>query len=68
MGFYSVQCPGTSEICSELCSYRTCSDALLVYEESRKVPSEFSCEAENLFTQSDSETISTKEKVGGIIT
>ncbi|XP_035195570.1 ubiquitin carboxyl-terminal hydrolase 42 isoform X5 [Oxyura jamaicensis] len=43
-------------------------EALLVYEESRKVPSDFSCEAENPFIQSDSETISTKEEVGSIIT
>ncbi|NXC38197.1 UBP42 hydrolase, partial [Penelope pileata] len=38
-------------------------EALLVYEESRKVPSDFSCEAGNLFIQSDSETVSTKEEV-----
>ncbi|GAB0196613.1 ubiquitin carboxyl-terminal hydrolase 42 [Grus japonensis] len=36
-------------------------EALFAYEESRKVPSNFSCEVENLFTQSDSENISTKE-------
>ncbi|NXP80544.1 UBP42 hydrolase, partial [Ramphastos sulfuratus] len=36
-------------------------EALFAYEESRKVPSNFSCEVENLFSQSDSETISTKE-------
>ncbi|XP_025939012.1 ubiquitin carboxyl-terminal hydrolase 42 isoform X3 [Apteryx rowi] len=38
-------------------------EALFVYEESRKVPSDFSCEVENLFVQSDSETISTKEEI-----
>lgn len=38
-------------------------EALFAYEESRKVSSNFSCEVENLFTQSDSETISTKEEV-----
>ncbi|NXF69286.1 UBP42 hydrolase, partial [Ciccaba nigrolineata] len=38
-------------------------EALFAYEESRKLPSNFSCEVENLFTQSDSETISTKEVV-----
>ncbi|XP_010191580.1 PREDICTED: ubiquitin carboxyl-terminal hydrolase 42-like, partial [Mesitornis unicolor] len=38
-------------------------DALSACEESRKVPSNFSCEVENLFTQSDSEGISTKEEV-----
>ncbi|PKU43250.1 ubiquitin carboxyl-terminal hydrolase 42 [Limosa lapponica baueri] len=38
-------------------------EALFAYEESRKVPSNFSCEVENLFAQSDSETISTKEVV-----
>ncbi|XP_068002867.1 ubiquitin carboxyl-terminal hydrolase 42 [Melanerpes formicivorus] len=36
-------------------------EALFAYEESRKVPSNFSCEVENLFSQPDSETISTKE-------
>ncbi|NXR05681.1 UBP42 hydrolase, partial [Semnornis frantzii] len=36
-------------------------EALFAYEESRKVPSNFSCEVENLFSQSDSETVSTKE-------
>ncbi|NXG40886.1 UBP42 hydrolase, partial [Psilopogon haemacephalus] len=36
-------------------------EALFAYEESRKAPSNFSCEVENLFSQSDSETISTKE-------
>ncbi|NXL44681.1 UBP42 hydrolase, partial [Podilymbus podiceps] len=38
-------------------------EALFGYEESRKVPSNFSCEVENLFTLSDSATISTKEEV-----
>ncbi|XP_010175726.1 ubiquitin carboxyl-terminal hydrolase 42, partial [Antrostomus carolinensis] len=38
-------------------------EALFAYEESRKVPSNLSCEVENLFTQSDSETISAKEEV-----
>ncbi|NXN35989.1 UBP42 hydrolase, partial [Rhinoptilus africanus] len=38
-------------------------EALFAYEESRKVRSNFSCEDENLFTQSVSETISTKEVV-----
>ncbi|KAK4806679.1 hypothetical protein QYF61_027680 [Mycteria americana] len=38
-------------------------EALFAYEESRKVPSNFSCEDENLFTQSGSETISAKEEV-----
>ncbi|XP_027539205.1 ubiquitin carboxyl-terminal hydrolase 42 [Neopelma chrysocephalum] len=38
-------------------------EALFAYEESRKVPSNFSCEVEKLFTQPDSETIFTKEKV-----
>lgn len=38
-------------------------EALLVYEESRKLPCDLSCEAGNLFIQSDSETISTKEVV-----
>ncbi|NXT03464.1 UBP42 hydrolase, partial [Jacana jacana] len=38
-------------------------EALFAYEESRKVPSNFSCEVEKLFAQSDSETISTKEVV-----
>uniref|UniRef100_A0A8C5IQC8 USP domain-containing protein n=1 Tax=Junco hyemalis TaxID=40217 RepID=A0A8C5IQC8_JUNHY len=38
-------------------------EALFAYEESRKVPSNFSCEVEKLFTQSDSETIFTKEEV-----
>ncbi|XP_009869787.1 PREDICTED: ubiquitin carboxyl-terminal hydrolase 42-like, partial [Apaloderma vittatum] len=38
-------------------------EALFAYEESRKVPSNFSCEVENLFNQSNSETISTKEEV-----
>ncbi|NXP45445.1 UBP42 hydrolase, partial [Heliornis fulica] len=36
-------------------------EALLVYEESRKVPPNFSCEVEKLFTQSDSGNISTKD-------
>ena len=36
-------------------------EALFACEESRKIPSSFSCEVEKLFTQSDSETISTKE-------
>ncbi|KFV39952.1 Ubiquitin carboxyl-terminal hydrolase 42, partial [Gavia stellata] len=43
-------------------------EALLAYEESKKVSSNFSCEAENLFTQSDSETISTKEVAENIVT
>ncbi|XP_064317778.1 ubiquitin carboxyl-terminal hydrolase 42 [Phalacrocorax carbo] len=43
-------------------------EALFAYEESRKVPSNFSCEVESLFTQSDSETISTKEVAESIIT
>ncbi|NWT04995.1 UBP42 hydrolase, partial [Mionectes macconnelli] len=38
-------------------------EALFAYEESRKVPSNFSCEVEKLFTQPDSETIFTKEEV-----
>ncbi|NWI55153.1 UBP42 hydrolase, partial [Calyptomena viridis] len=38
-------------------------EALFAYEESRKVPSNFSSEVEKLFTQSDSETIFTKEEV-----
>ncbi|NXU58521.1 UBP42 hydrolase, partial [Turnix velox] len=38
-------------------------EVLFAYEESRKAPSNFNCEVENLFTQSDSETISTKEVV-----
>ncbi|NWV61708.1 UBP42 hydrolase, partial [Malurus elegans] len=38
-------------------------EALFAYEESRKVPSNFTCEVEKLFTQSDSETIFTKEEV-----
>lgn len=38
-------------------------EALFAYEESRKVPSNFSCDVEKLFTQSDSETIFTKEEV-----
>ncbi|KAF4804430.1 ubiquitin specific peptidase 42 [Turdus rufiventris] len=38
-------------------------EALFAYEESRKVPSNFSCEVEKLFSQSDSETIFTKEEV-----
>ncbi|XP_032303630.1 ubiquitin carboxyl-terminal hydrolase 42 isoform X2 [Coturnix japonica] len=44
-------------------------EALLVYEESRKLPSDLSLEAGNLFIQPDSETIFTKEEVAeGIIT
>ncbi|KGL86614.1 Ubiquitin carboxyl-terminal hydrolase 42, partial [Charadrius vociferus] len=43
-------------------------EALFAYEESRKVPSSFSCEVGNLFTQPDSETISTKEVAESIIT
>ncbi|NXH14735.1 UBP42 hydrolase, partial [Bucco capensis] len=38
-------------------------EALYAYEESRKLPFNFSCDDENLFSQSDSETISTKEEV-----
>ncbi|NXL99667.1 UBP42 hydrolase, partial [Tyrannus savana] len=38
-------------------------EALFAYEESRKVPSNFSCEVEKLFTQPNSETIFTKEDV-----
>ncbi|NXN95568.1 UBP42 hydrolase, partial [Rhinopomastus cyanomelas] len=37
-------------------------EALFAYEESRKVPSNFSSEVEKLFVPSDSETISTKEE------
>ncbi|KAM6379190.1 ubiquitin carboxyl-terminal hydrolase 42 isoform 1-T2 [Pluvialis apricaria] len=43
-------------------------EALFAYEESRKVPSNFSCEVENIFIQPDSETISTKEVVAESIT
>ncbi|KAM7091943.1 LOW QUALITY PROTEIN: ubiquitin carboxyl-terminal hydrolase 42 [Ciconia maguari] len=43
-------------------------EALFSYEESREGSSNFSCEVENLFTQSDFETISTKEEVESIIT
>ncbi|KAM6407695.1 ubiquitin carboxyl-terminal hydrolase 42 [Rhynochetos jubatus] len=43
-------------------------EALFAYEESRKIPSSFSCEVESLFTPSDSETISTKEDVAESIT
>ncbi|KAM7079683.1 LOW QUALITY PROTEIN: uncharacterized protein J5F26_016032 [Ciconia maguari] len=38
-------------------------EALFAYEESRRVPSNFSCEVENLFTPSGSETVSAKEEV-----
>ncbi|NXE73220.1 UBP42 hydrolase, partial [Cochlearius cochlearius] len=38
-------------------------EALLAYEESRKVPSSFSSDVENLFTLSDSEIISAKVEV-----
>ncbi|NXK92423.1 UBP42 hydrolase, partial [Formicarius rufipectus] len=38
-------------------------EALFAYEESRKVPSNFSCEVEKLFPQPDSETIFTKDEV-----
>ncbi|NXJ10622.1 UBP42 hydrolase, partial [Odontophorus gujanensis] len=43
-------------------------EALLVYEESRKLPSDLSCEAGNLFIQSDSEKVSTKEVAESITT
>ncbi|NXY89511.1 UBP42 hydrolase, partial [Alcedo cyanopectus] len=42
-------------------------EALFAYEESRKVPSNLSCEVENIFAQSDSESISTKEVAESII-
>ncbi|XP_074775111.1 ubiquitin carboxyl-terminal hydrolase 42 isoform X2 [Athene noctua] len=38
-------------------------NALFAYKESRKLPFKFGCEAEKLFTQSNSETTSTKEEV-----
>ncbi|XP_056190327.1 ubiquitin carboxyl-terminal hydrolase 42 [Falco biarmicus] len=38
-------------------------EALFAYEESRKISSNFSCDVEKLFSQSDSETFSTKEEV-----
>ncbi|XP_008944760.1 PREDICTED: ubiquitin carboxyl-terminal hydrolase 42-like, partial [Merops nubicus] len=38
-------------------------EALFAYEESRKAPANFSYEVENVFAQSDSENISTKEEV-----
>ncbi|NWS69758.1 UBP42 hydrolase, partial [Crotophaga sulcirostris] len=42
-------------------------EALFACEESRKVPSNLSCEVENLLSQSDSETISAKEVTESII-
>ena len=38
-------------------------EALLVCEESRRVPTTLSCDLESLFIQSDSETISTNKEV-----
>ncbi|NWX51140.1 UBP42 hydrolase, partial [Steatornis caripensis] len=43
-------------------------EALLAYEESRKVPSNFTCEVGNLFMQSDSENTSAKEVAESSIT
>ncbi|XP_051488448.1 ubiquitin carboxyl-terminal hydrolase 42 isoform X2 [Apus apus] len=43
-------------------------EALFAYEEPRKVASNFSCNTENLFTQSDCETISAKDVAESIIT
>ncbi|XP_010084547.1 PREDICTED: ubiquitin carboxyl-terminal hydrolase 42-like, partial [Pterocles gutturalis] len=42
-------------------------EALSAYEESRKAPSKFNCEVENLFIPSVSKTISTKEEAAGSI-
>ncbi|KAM6299252.1 ubiquitin carboxyl-terminal hydrolase 42-like [Aegotheles albertisi] len=43
-------------------------EALFKYEESRKIPSNFNCDAENPLTQSNIETISAKDVAESIIT